>query len=216
VLDGGRSRRRFHRLPAACGAGGWLRSQGPRSSATNGTVKSRTRALIAEARRLEALSMSAYVRLAGRFDSDAELHGFWMSMARHEAAHVGALELLEAMLDESDLEIAVPTSSEAIEAASRLIEGVAGRVTREVTVEEAFSLAIELESGELEDLVLDLIHNLTDEAQRDQAARMLVHDLSDLSLMVEKYTDDDELLARADALVEHHVDRRERKRSAGS
>ena len=77
-------------------------------------------------------------------------------------------------------------------------------------------MAIELESGELEDLVLDLIHNLTDEAQRDQAARMLVHDLSDLSLMVEKYTDDDELLARADALVEHHVDRRERKRSAGS
>ena len=137
-------------------------------------------------------------------------------MARHEAAHVGALELLEAMLEESDLEIAVPTSSEAIEAASTLIEGVAGRVTREVTVEEAFSLAIELESGELEDLVLDLIHNLTDEAQRDQAARMLVHDLSDLSLMVEKYTDDDELLARADALVEHHVDRRERKRSAGS
>jgi hypothetical protein len=43
---------------------------------------------------------------------------------------------------------------------------------------------------------------------------MLVHDLSDLSLMVEKYTRDDELLARADALVEHHVDRRERKRPA--
>jgi hypothetical protein len=75
-------------------------------------------------------------------------------------------------------------------------------------------MAIDLEGGELEDLVLDLIHSLTDQAQRDEAAMMLVHDLSDLSLMVEKYTRSDELLARADALVEHHVDRRERNRQA--
>lgn len=158
--------------------------------------------------------MSIYVRLAQRFKASAELHEFWMSMARHEAAHVGALELLESMIEESDLEIVVPKSSQGIDAATELIEGVARRISKDVSVGEAFSLAIDLESGELEDLVLDLIHNLTDKAQRDQAAMMLVHDLSDLSLMVEKYTNDDELLARADALVEHHVDRREHERSA--
>ena len=171
------------------------------------------RDLIREARRLEALSMSIYVRLAQRFKGDRELHQFWMSMARHEAAHVGALELLESMLDESGLAIDLPASGVHIEAATRLIESVAARVGASITTDEAFAMAIELEGGELEDLVLDLIHSLADEAQRDQAAMMLVHDLSDLSLMVEKYTRDDDLLARADALVERHVDRRESKRS---
>ena len=41
-------------------------------------------------------------------------------------------------------------------------------------------------------------------------------DLSDLSLMVEKYTKDDALLARADELVEHHVYRRDAKKTATS
>lgn len=155
--------------------------------------------------------MSIYVRLAERFRDDRELHAFWMSMARHEAAHVGALELLESMLDESGLDIQMPPSGVHVAAAAGTIEAVAARVGPSISVEEAFAAAIELEGGELEDLVLDLIHSLTDQAQRDQAAMMLVHDLSDLSLMVEKYTRDDELLARADALVEQHVDRRERK-----
>lgn len=170
------------------------------------------RSLIREARRLEALSMSIYVRLAQRFRANRDLNEFWMSMARHEAAHVGALELLESMLDESGLEIDLPTSGVHIEAATRLIESIAARIVPAISIDDAFALAIELEGGELEDLVLDLIHSLADEAQRDQAAMMLVHDLSDLSLMVEKYTKSDELLARADALVEHHVDRREHKR----
>jgi hypothetical protein len=172
------------------------------------------RQIVREARRLEALSMSIYVRLAERFRDDRDLHAFWMSMARHEAAHVGALELLESMLDESGLEIQLPPSGMHVEVAARTIEAVAARVGPSISVNDAFAMAIELEGGELEDLVLDLIHSLSDQAQRDQAAMMLVHDLSDLSLMVEKYTGDDELLARADALVEHHVDRRERKRPA--
>ena len=169
---------------------------------------SEVRGLVREARRLEALSMSIYVRLAQYFKADRELHQFWMSMARHEAAHVGALELLESMLDESGLAIDLPASGVHIEAATRLIESVAARIRPGVSIDEAFAMAIDLEGGELEDLVLDLIHSLADKAQRDQAAMMLVHDLSDLSLMVEKYTRDDDLLARADALVERHVDRR--------
>jgi len=170
------------------------------------------RQIVREARRLEALSMSIYVRLAERFRDDRELHAFWMSMARHEAAHVGALELLESMLEESGLDIQLPPSGTHVEAAARTIEAVAARLGPAISIEDAFAMAIELEGGELEDLVLDLIHSLTDRDQRDQAAMMLVHDLSDLSLMVEKYTRSDDLLARADALVEQHVDRRERRR----
>jgi hypothetical protein len=182
-----------------------------RSRGASGKRVEEVRTLVREARRLEALSMSVYVRLAQTFRAEAELHAFWMSMARHEAAHVGALELLESMLDESGLEIQIPTTSVHIEAAAKLIESVAARVAPGLTIDQAFDMAIELEGGELEDLVLDLIHSLSDEAQRDQAAMMLVHDLSDLSLMVEKYSRSDDLLAKADALVEQHVSRREGK-----
>jgi hypothetical protein len=177
-------------------------------------VKARIREIVREARRLEALSMTIYVRLGERFRVTPDLHSFWMSMARHEAAHVGALELLEAMLEQSGLDIQLPPSGMHVEAAARAIEAVEAKLSAEISVEAAFELAIELEGGELEDLVLDLIHSLSDEAQRDQAATMLVHDLSDLSLMIEKYTSNDELLARADELVERHVDRREGRRSA--
>jgi hypothetical protein len=72
-----------------------------------------------------------------------------------------------------------------------------------------------LESAEVEDLVLDLFATLGDAEERDQAEQMLVHDLSDLSLMIEKHTGDEALLARADALVERHVGRRDGRRRVG-
>jgi len=167
--------------------------------------------LIAEARRLEALAMTVYVRFGHRFSDNPEIHAFWMSMARHEAAHVGALELLDSMRCESELDLEISISAEGVEAAAVQIERIAEEAKKVVTLDRAFELAIELEGGELEDLVLDLIHGLADEAERDQAAMMLVHDLSDLSLMIEKHASDDELLARADDLVESHVDRRMRR-----
>ena len=160
--------------------------------------------LIAEAKRLESLSMSIYVKLAQTFRSNRELHEFWVSMARHEAGHVGALELLEATIEIADAEPAIRHTSEATSAAAHTIERLRREVEAAITLERAFAVAVELEGTELEDLVLDLVHSLADREQRDQAAQMVVHDLSDLSLMIEKYTSDDELLARADALVEKH------------
>jgi len=162
--------------------------------------------LIAEAKRLESLSMGVYVKFAQTFDDNRELHEFWMSMARHEAGHVGALQLLETMIEVSGASPDIPHTRESISAAGARIEELAAQATGKVSLEGAFELAVALESTELEDLVLDLIHSLADREQRDQAAQMVVHDLSDLSLMIEKYTDDDELLARADALVQQHVD----------
>ncbi len=155
--------------------------------------------------------MTVYVRFGHRFCDNPEIHRFWMSMARHEAAHVGALELLDSMRRESELDLEISISSEGVATAAALIERVARESEQALTLDRAFELAIELEGGELEDMVLDLIHGLADRAERDQAARMLVHDLSDLSLMIEKHADNDELLVRADELVESHVDRRTRR-----
>jgi hypothetical protein len=162
-------------------------------------------ALIREAKRLEAVSMGIYVRFAQRFASDQRLHAFWMSMARHEAGHIGALELLEAMVRGSRETPRIQHGQDAVSAAARAIERLDGEAGGELSVERAFELAVELESTELEDLVLDLIHGLSSSEQRKQAAQMVVHDLSDLALMIERYTNNDELLARADALVQRHV-----------
>lgn len=152
--------------------------------------------------------MSIYVRFAQRFQHDPGLHQFWMSMARHEAAHVGALELLRVMVDAAEVRPAVAHDVESVRLAAETIEKLERRGRADIDVRTAFDIAVDLESTELEDLVLDLVHGLSDNAQRDQAIQMIVHDLSDLSLMIEKYTDDDELLARADALVDRHVNRR--------
>jgi hypothetical protein len=66
-------------------------------------------------------------------------------------------------------------------------------------------MALDIESSELEDVVVDLLQVVKDRRWRDQAVQMLIHDLGDLSFMIEKYTTDEQLLARADELVEHRV-----------
>ncbi len=164
--------------------------------------------LITEARRLESLSMSIYVRFAQRFQEDPELHRFWMAMARHEAGHVGALELLRVMVDAAEVRPVVTHNADSVRQAAETIEDLEAKSRGDLDVRSSFDIAIDLEATELEDLVLDLVHGLTDSAQRDQAIQMIVHDLSDLSLMIEKHTQDDDLLARADALVDRHVSRR--------
>jgi len=179
-------------------------------------VKRELKSLISRARRLEALSMSTYVKLAAAFKNEPELHEYWMSMARHEAGHVGALELLEVMLERTETPPPVPTVGPAAAMAETTIERVHKEADGPISVARAFEIAIEMESAEVEDLVLDLFATLGDAEERDEAEQMLVHDLSDLSLMIEKHTGDEALLARADALVERHVGRRHSRRSAGT
>src|ERR1700752_94133 len=66
-------------------------------------------------------------------------------------------------------------------------------------------MAVDIEGSELEDVVVDLLQVVKDRRWRDQAVQMLIHDLGDLSFMIEKYTRDEALLARADELVERRV-----------
>ena len=73
-------------------------------------------------------------------------------------------------------------------------------------IERAFEMAIDLEGSELEDVVVELLHVVREKAVRDQAIKLLIHDLSDLSYMVEKFTQNETLLARADELVDRRID----------
>jgi hypothetical protein len=89
------------------------------------------------------------------------------------------------------------------------LRSLLGAYEREVgeglAVERAFEMAIDIEGSELEDVVVELLQVVKEKMLRDQAVKLLIHDLSDLSYMVEKFTKDDELLTRADDLVEHRL-----------
>jgi hypothetical protein len=66
-------------------------------------------------------------------------------------------------------------------------------------------MAIDLEASELEDVVVDMMKVVKSPEWRQRAIQLLIHDLGDLSYMVERYTENEALLARADALLERRV-----------
>jgi rubrerythrin len=158
---------------------------------------------------MEKKTMALYTRFARIFDAQEELRTFWFAMARHEASHLGALALVESIL-ESDPTLAENTKvwfDPSTVVRLRSLLGVYSReATKGVAVERAFEMAIDVEGSELEDVVVELLQVVKEKALRDQAVKLLIHDLSDLSYMVEKFTQNEALLARADELVERRVD----------
>jgi hypothetical protein len=159
---------------------------------------------------LERKTMELYAEFVRLFQADDELRQFWFNMARGEAAHCGALMLVEAIVRNEpglsgDAKVLFDTST-GIRLRS-LLTAYRRELRRGVTPGRAFEMAVDLESSELEDVVVDLLQVVRDPGWRDQAVKMLIHDLGDLSYMVEKRTRDRDLLARADALVERRMGR---------
>jgi len=98
----------------------------------------------------------------------------------------------------------------------RSLLGAYGREARAgVNLERAFEMAIDLEASELEDVVIDMLSVVKDAEWRRRAIQLLIHDLGDLSYMIERHTRNEALLARADALVEQAASRLARRRRAG-
>ena len=160
---------------------------------------------------LERKTMALYAEFVRIFADDPELRQFWFHMARHEAAHCGALMLVDCVLrNDPDLggetKVLFDTST-GIRLRS-LLAGYRRELRRGITRERAFEMAVALERSELEDVVVALLQVAQDPGWRDQAVKMLIHDLSDMSYMIEKHTKDERLLARADALVERRIGRR--------
>lgn len=159
---------------------------------------------------LERKTMELYADFVRVFRKDEELYRFWFNMARGEAAHCGALMLVEAILRNDpqaagDSKILFDTST-GIRLRS-LLTAYRRETRRGVTAARAFEMAIDLESSELEDVVVDLLQVVRDPGWRDQAVKLLIHDLGDLSYMIEKRTRDEALLARADAILERRMGR---------
>ena len=159
---------------------------------------------------LERKTMALYAEFVRLFSEDDELRQFWFDMARHEAAHCGALMLVESIF-ESDPDLAGEArvlfdTSTGIRLRS-LLTGYRREARRGINPERAFEMALDLEGSELEDVVVDLLQVVRDPGWRDQAVKMMIHDLGELGYMIEKRTRDAKLLKRADALMERRLAR---------
>jgi rubrerythrin len=158
---------------------------------------------------MEKKTMALYMRFARLFQKPEELRKFWFTMARHEAGHLGALALVEGVL-ENEPNIAETTKvwfdpSTVVRLRSLLI-AYSREATKGVSVERSFEIALDIEGSELEDVVVELLQVVKEPMLHDQAVKLMLHDLSDLSYMVEKFTKNEALLNRADELVDRRVD----------
>lgn len=158
---------------------------------------------------LEKRSMALYARFAKAFAGNPRLHEFWFGMARDEARHVGALNLVTTVLDfEDTLDRPSPVVLESATVAR--LDALLERGTREaedgLDIERALALALEVEETELEDKVGDLLKALQQHDEYERCMRLLVHDLGELSYMIERYCQDPALLQRCDELVNHHAE----------
>jgi len=157
---------------------------------------------------LERKTMQLYTAFVTVFKDSDELRSFWFSMARHEAGHCGALALVESLI-ESDPSLAderkIAFDETTVARLRTLLSSYCDEARQGVTIERALGMALDLEASELEDVVVDLLQVVKDRRWRKQAVQMLIHDLGDLSFMIEKYTHDEVLLARADELLEERV-----------
>ncbi len=158
---------------------------------------------------LEKRSMALYARFAKIFASDSVLHEFWFGMARDEARHVGSLDLVLAVLElasQADEPSPVPCDEESIARLREMLEHYMAEPDREFTIERALAIAVEVEETELEDMVGSLLRGLQKRDEYERCQRLLVHDLGELSYMIERYCQDAALLQRCDQLVEHHAE----------
>jgi rubrerythrin len=168
------------------------------------------RRLIDAAMDLERHAMHLYCVFESQFSNREELRTFWFDMAQHESRHFGALALVGGLLkSESNRGLRATTALTPVRVQHlrRLLTRLRAEAEKGVTIDRAFEIALEIEGSEIEDVVLDLLQVLKGEAERERAVKLLIHDLGDLSYMIEKYTSNHALLARADALLEQQVDR---------
>ncbi|MGD0074147.1 MAG: hypothetical protein ABSD31_07370 [Candidatus Binataceae bacterium] len=158
---------------------------------------------------LERKTMALYAGFYRLFGADPRLRDFWFAMARDEAGHVGALELVTTILEVGgllDQPSPVSLDNSSFRQVRELLDTAAREAAATVTVERALAIAVEVEDSKIEDLVSELLAAVQDEREQRRYQRLLVHDLGDLSYMIEQYCQDPALLQRCDTMVNRHAE----------
>lgn len=168
------------------------------------------RKLIEAAMSLERRTMGLYCRFEALFPKPDEVRMFWFDMAQHESRHFGALALVAGLLESAPqrtLQAAPALTREHVVHLRDLLTRAEDEAKPGMSLARAFELALEIESSEIEDLVLDLLSALKGATERERAVQSMIHDLGDLSYMIEKYGGSKMLLARADRVIEQQLSR---------
>lgn len=168
------------------------------------------RKLIEVAMDLERRTMQLYCRFENMFPEPEEVRAFWFDMAQHESRHFGALALVAGLLEggpQRTLSAAPSLTRAHVEHLRELLTSAETESQGSMTLTRAFEIALAIESSEIEDLVLDLLSTLKGKQERERAVQLLIHDLGDLSYMIEKYSTSKSLLAEADRCIEHQLGR---------
>lgn len=178
------------------------------------------RKLIDAAMDLERRTMQLYCRFETLFPKPEEVRAFWFDMAQHESRHFGALALVRGLLESAPGRSlpAAPTlkREHVLRLRALLDEAELEAEEGEMDLHRALEIALAIEGSEIEDLVLDLLQVLKGESEREKSMKLLIHDLADLSFMIEKYGGSKTLLAEADRRIEQQVDRLRRSKRAAS
>jgi hypothetical protein len=167
------------------------------------------REVMAETIALERKTMAVYAGFYRAFAADPRLRDFWFAMARDEAGHVGALELVATLLEVGgslDRPSPISLDDQSFERLRELLDRAVRDSVGPILIERALTIAVEIEESEIEDLVSDLLAGVQDEREQRRYQRLLVHDLGDLSYMIEHYCQDPALLHRCDTLVNRHAE----------
>lgn len=173
------------------------------------------KAVLETAVELEKKSMALYTLFVRAFKMPADLRRFWFNMARHEAAHCGTLSLVESVLEMEPELVGSRTvlfDPQIVVRLRSLLTAYLREAKSGVGLQRAFEMALDIESSEFEDVVVDLLQVIRDPLWHDEAMKVLIHDVGDMSYMIEKFTHDEALLRRADELVERRVRRATRLR----
>jgi hypothetical protein len=168
------------------------------------------RQLIDVAMEFERRTMQIYCRFESMFQEPEEVRAFWFDMAQHESRHFGALALVAGLLDGAKTRSlpTVPTFTKTrLQRLRSILDRAERQARRDTTLTRAFEIALDIESSEVEDLVLDLLSALKGKRERERAVHLLIHDLGDLSYMIEKHGNSKELLGRADKVIEQQLGR---------
>jgi rubrerythrin len=168
------------------------------------------RKLIAVAMELERRTMQLYCRYETRFQHPVEVRRFWFEMAEHESRHFGGLAMVAALLEctpERTLPAAPALTRAHVEHLRSLLTQAEAEAQTDISLTRALETALEIECSEIEDLVLDLLTVLKGERERERAIQLAMHDLGDLSYMIERFGNDRALLARVDRLIEQQIAR---------
>lgn len=107
---------------------------------------------------IEKLVSKVYFRFSHLFISDVELRDFWWQMAKDEEQHASILIACKALVDNYEHETVDPGIGR--EKADQLMEKMnsyLSRGTTSISVDEAFKIALEIESSELDAIYSELL-----------------------------------------------------------